>query len=183
MRFWNYGIDSVRTETMRVSGYFKVNKSLWETVVKDRYRSKGAIYWTHDPVEVSVTDEDVDKIIQSSYDPEVQDACVRLVETYQSAADEGCLILHDVAVPVTLPFTPVEVPKIVGWSKDKTLSLEEKEKNPEHFSLFDRPQFVLEVWSDREREIIENKRNIVAAPITERRKRFLSSCPSSKVLV
>jgi len=155
MRFWNYGIDSERAETKRVSGYFKVNKSLWETVVKDRYRSKGAIYWTHDPVEVSVTDEDVDKIIMASYDPEVQDSCVRLVETYQSAADDGCLILHDVAVPITLPYTPIEIPKVVGWSIDKPLSLEEKEKKPAYLDVLDQSHYVLETWTEKERAIVE----------------------------
>jgi len=158
MRFVNFGIDSGRQETMRVSGFFKVNRSFWEMHVKDRYRSKGAIYWTHDPVKVSVSDSDIDKIILASYDPEVQDNCVRLIDMYQQAQDNGELILHDVAVPITAPITPLKVPRVVGWSMDKPLSEQALKKKFPQFDSLDREcdtAYEVLPWTERERALIE----------------------------
>jgi hypothetical protein len=124
-QYVNIGIQSDKRPSVRVKGSIAVDHKLWMTHIQERYQSKGSIFWTIDPVENSLPDEVLDKIVTMSHDPDVQQACYKYYHVFNEAQQNGEIILRDVSIPETMPFREVDLPYL--WSSRDKLSVHEKE--------------------------------------------------------
>jgi len=158
----NYGISNPKSECRRVPGYISVDKRLWLEHVQDRYRSKGSIFWSSDPTKISVTDDDIQRIVTLTEDKQVVDECFEVCKLYESQEKEGRIVLHDASIPLTFPFEPIKIPQITGFRMDKRIVVQEEV--PDVIKNFKLPEFQIEQWSDKERGIIEGRIKVEEDP-------------------
>jgi hypothetical protein len=135
-QYLNFGIETAKGDVIAVEGSIAVDRKMWFEHIQDRYRSKGSIFWTHDPVEVEVSDEVLDKIVVMSHDPDVQGKCALLNDLHLEAADRDEIILHDVSIPVMMPFRKIDNMPSLWTSRIGRRSDEDVSRVDEIFSRF-----------------------------------------------
>jgi hypothetical protein len=135
-QYLNFGIETAKGDVIAVEGSIAVDRKMWFEHIQDRYRSKGSIFWTHDPVEVEVSDEVLDKIVVMSHDPDVQGKCALLNDLHLEAADRDEIILHDVSIPVMMPFRKIDNMPSLWTSRIGRRSDEDVSRVGEIFSRF-----------------------------------------------
>jgi hypothetical protein len=166
-QYLNFGIEAAKGEVIKVEGSIAVDRKMWFEYTQERYRAKGSIYWTHDPVEIEVSDEVLDKIVVMSYDPDVQGKCALLNDLHLEAADRDEIILHDVSIPCMMPYRHIDNMPALWSSRIGRRSRVEEERVESSFAKFSKEEDTQFVPADPSFYLISESRRREALRLRE----------------